>query len=74
MRMIGAFACGAASVAGAGLCVAAALAFTDPEFLATAEVILLAHIPVMLVEGCVTALAASFVAKARPELLGGVFS
>ena len=63
-RIVGAFCCGALSVAGAGL-----LSFSAEGFLRTAQILFLAHIPVMIVEGVITALAVSFIAKVRPEIL-----
>ncbi|MDR2391505.1 MAG: cobalt transporter CbiM [Planctomycetota bacterium] len=68
-RMFGAFCSGALSVAGAALCTALALGFTDEGFWTSAKILFLAHIPVMAAEGCVTALIIAFIAKNRPELL-----
>lgn len=68
-RLFGGFCCGAFSVAGAGLLTALALGFSAEGFLRTAQILFLAHIPVMLVEGVITALAVSFIAKVRPEIL-----
>jgi cobalt/nickel transport system permease protein len=69
LRTIGAFCCGALSVAGAALCTALALCLTDEGFWTSAEILLAAHIPVMIVEGVIVALIVTFIAKARPELL-----
>ena len=68
-RTLAAFCCGALAVAGAGLLTAASLAFTDEGFLQAARLLFLAHIPVMIVEGIVTALAVSFLSRVRPEIL-----
>ncbi len=68
-RQAGAFCCGAFSVAGAAICTALALALADEGFLTSARILLAAHIPVMLLEGCIAALAVSYIAKTRPELL-----
>lgn len=65
----GAFCCGALSVAGAALCTALALGLTDEGFLTSAKIILLAHVPVMALEGGMVATAVAFVARSRPELL-----
>ena len=59
----------ALSVAGAGLLTALSLSFSAEGFLRTAQILFLAHIPVMIVEGVITALAVSFIAKVRPEIL-----
>jgi len=69
LRALGAFCCGSLSVAGAALCTAFALWLTNEGFWTSAKVILLAHVPVMILEGVITALAISFIAKSRPELL-----
>lgn len=66
-RTAGAFLCGSASVLLAGLFTSTALALTDESFLAVAKTILLAHIPVMLLEGGFTVLVVGFLAKSRPE-------
>ncbi|MDL2314534.1 cobalt transporter CbiM [Desulfovibrio sp. OttesenSCG-928-C14] len=68
-RGLAAFCCGALSVAGAALCTALALGFTDEGFWTSAKILFLAHTPVMLLEGIISALAISFIAKSRPELL-----
>lgn len=69
MRMVGAFLCGAASVAGAALCTASALGFSDEGFRTSAKILFAAHVPVMVLEGCIVALIVEFVAKTRPALL-----
>ena len=68
-RLVGAFCCGALAVAGAGLLTALSLAYTDQGFVRAAQLLFLAHVPVMIVEGIVTALTVSFLARVRPELL-----
>ena len=69
LRTVGAFCCGAMSVAGAGLLTALSLSFTSEGFLQAARILFAAHIPVMIAEGIVTVLAVSFLARVRPELL-----
>jgi len=69
IRSVTAFCCGAFSVAGAALLTALSLAYTDEGFLQAARLLFVAHIPVMVVEGIVTMLAVSFLAKVRPEIL-----
>ena len=68
-RLLSGFLCGALSVAGASLLTALSLAFTDEGFLRSAELLLLANIPVMLIEGVVTAMILGFVTRVRPEML-----
>lgn len=69
VRATAAFCCGAFSVAGAAVLTAASLAFTDEGFLQAAQLLFLAHVPVMIVEGIVTMLAISFLSRVRPEIL-----
>jgi cobalt/nickel transport system permease protein len=69
MRTMGAFCCGALSVAGAGLLTALSLAYTNEGFLQAARLLFLAHVPVMIVEGIMTTLIVSFLSRVRPELL-----
>ena len=68
-RALAAFCCGAGSVLGAAVCTAASLAFTDEGFAAAAKLLLLAQIPIAVVEGLVTVSAVAFVARVRPEML-----
>ena len=49
---------------------ALALAFTDEGFWLAAQLLLLAHLPVMLAEGLITMFTVSFIMRVRPELLG----
>ena len=69
MRLAGSFLCGVLSVAGAALFTALALALTDEGFWASAKILLLAHLPVMVLEGIMVALIVSYIAKTRPNLL-----
>ena len=68
--MAAAFACGALGVALSGLLAALALALSGDVFTATATVLFLAHIPVMIVEGIVTAFIFRLVRRVAPEMLG----
>lgn len=68
-RAVAAFCCGFLAVLGAGLLTAAALALSGEAFVATAKVILLAHIPIMVIEGVLTVMVVGFLAKVRPEML-----
>ncbi len=63
------FVAGAGAVLGAGLLVAAALALSGEEFLAAAEVVLIAHLPIMAVEGLLTSAVVSFLRRVRPQML-----
>ena len=70
---VGAFACGALAILLSGLLVAAALITTGQAFLEVAELVFLAHIPVMIIEGIVTLFILLFLKKVRPEMLEGIY-
>ena len=60
---------GAGAVILAALLMAASLIFTDENFLAIAATAIAAHLPVMVIEGIITAICVAFLAKVKPELL-----
>ena len=64
-----AFCGGALGVALAAVLTALALAFTSEGFWAAAQLLLLAHLPIMLAEGLITMFTGSFIARVRPEML-----
>lgn len=64
-----AFVCGAGAIALTALLVATALACSGETFYASALAVLAAHVPVMLIEGVVTALAYRLLSKAAPDML-----
>jgi cobalt/nickel transport system permease protein len=66
---VAAFACGFLSVLFSGLLVGLALIFTEENFLAISGLIIAAHIPVMIIEGIVSAVCIAFLIKVRPEML-----
>ena len=67
-RVIGAFLCGSVSVLLATLFTSGALALTDEGFLHAAEVLVLAHLPVMIAEGFFTVLVVGYLTKVRPDV------
>lgn len=69
MFLAAAFLCGALSVALSGVSVAACLLFSGEGFLQAAEFILWVHLPIMGVEGVITALICGFLKQVKPELL-----
>ena len=69
-----AFACGATAILLSGLLVAAALVFTGQGFLEVAEMVLVAHILVMIIEGIITLFVFLFLKKVRPEMLEGIYA
>jgi cobalt/nickel transport system permease protein len=56
-----------------GLLVAVALITTGEVFTEAAELVLLAHIPVMIVEGVITLFVFLFLKKVKPEMLEGIY-
>jgi len=63
------FACGFVSLTLSIAAVALTLLLTQKGFLVTVHVVLLAHIPVMVIEGIVTAFALVFLKKVKPEII-----
>jgi cobalt/nickel transport system permease protein len=66
------FAAGAGSILLSGILVAVCLVATGSAFAPAAKLILVAHIPVMMVEGFITLFIVEFLRKVRPEMLGQV--
>ena len=71
---VGAFACGFSAILLSALLVAAALISTGQAFLPVAELAVLAHFPVMLIEGIITLFIFLFLKKVRPEMLEGLYA
>jgi cobalt/nickel transport system permease protein len=65
-----AFACGFFAILLSSLLVALCLIFTGESFYQAAKVLVLAHLPVMVLEGVVVAFCLAFLMKVKPELLG----
>jgi len=68
-----AFACGFLAVFLSGILVAICLLFTEESFMSVAKLIVLAHLPVMIIEGIITLFCVAFLARVKPELLGGIY-
>jgi cobalt/nickel transport system permease protein len=66
-----AFACGSCAVLVSGLMVGFSLYLTGEAFLPAAKLVVVAHFPVMLIEGFLTAACALFLRRVKPELLEG---
>lgn len=66
-----AFAAGALSVFLAGILVGLALVFTEKGFFKVATIVVMAHLPVMAVEGVITALCVGFLKRVQPSMLPG---
>ena len=69
IALILAFVCGFLAVLLSGIMVAAALVFTGEPFMQVAKLALIAHLPVMVLEGVLTAFCIGFLRKVRPEIL-----
>ncbi len=69
MSIASSFLSGFLAVFFAGIFTAFSLAFTGEEFLNVAKLILVAHIPIMCIEGVVTVLIVGFLKKVKPEIL-----
>jgi len=68
---LAAFACGFLAVLLSSLLLGLSLVFTAENFLKVSGIIIAAHIPVMIIEGIITAVCVAFLRKVRPEMLFG---
>lgn len=69
LNIAGGFIAGAGAVFGAGILVALSLYLSNRGFISAAKMIIAAHIPIMIIEGIITAIAISFIKKIKPELI-----
>ena len=67
------FLCGSVSVLLGSLMLAASLALTGDHFLVVAKIAVIAHIPVMVIEGLIAALCVRFLRRVKPEVLEVVY-
>jgi cobalt/nickel transport system permease protein len=65
-----AFGCGFMAICLSALLLALSLIFTGESFLEAAKILVVAHLPVMVLEGFVTAFCLAFLMKVKPEILG----
>jgi len=72
LAMIAGFAAGFISVFISGTLVASSLVFTGEEFMVAARLVVIAHFPVMVIEGIITASVVGFLRKVRPKILEGI--
>lgn len=68
-RLTGAFLGGFFGVAFSSLLTALALSFTSDGFKAAALALIMAHIPIMFIEGIITSFTVAFIMKIKPSLL-----
>ena len=69
IALIAAFACGALSVLLTALLVGVSLIFTEENFFEVAALVVTAHLPVMIIEGFITAFCVGFLKKVQPDSL-----
>ncbi len=67
--LLAGFGCGFCAVLFGGVIVGLALMFTEENFLKVALLVVTAHIPVMVIEGIVTAFCVAFLKKVQPAML-----
>ena len=67
--LLAGFGCGFCAVLFGGVIVGLALMFTEENFLKVAILVVTAHIPVMIIEGIVTAFCVAFLKKVQPAML-----
>jgi cobalt/nickel transport system permease protein len=72
LSMLTGFGAGLTGVGLGALFVAIALVTTGESFLNAAKIVVVAHLPVMIIEGIITAFCVVFLKKVRPEILGEV--
>ncbi|MFA6009033.1 MAG: cobalt transporter CbiM [Desulfobacteraceae bacterium] len=65
------FLCGFFSVLMSGLMVGITLALNGEAFFTAAKVVVIAHLPVMVIEGVLTSSCLVFIKKVKPEMLAG---
>jgi cobalt/nickel transport system permease protein len=66
-----AFGCGACAILLSGVMVGLSLYLTGESFLLAAKLVIIAHLPVMVVEGALTVACAMFLKRVKPELVEG---
>ena len=66
-----AFGAGFTAVFLSGILVAFSLFFSEESFFYIARLVVIAHLPVMIIEGFFTAFCIGFLKKVRPEIIGG---
>jgi cobalt/nickel transport system permease protein len=72
LALSAAFACGFLSVLLSALILGLALVFTEENFFEVSAIVIAAHIPVMIIEGLITAMCVAFLRKVQPNMLPGM--
>ncbi|MBW1768299.1 MAG: cobalt transporter CbiM [Deltaproteobacteria bacterium] len=74
VSMTASFLCGFGSVFMGSLMTALSLFFTGEAFLVIAKIVVVAHLPVMVIEGIITAFCVKFLKQVKPEMLETVYA
>jgi len=69
LRLIGGFFSGALAIFLSAIMVALCLFLTGENFIHAAKTVVVAHIPIIIIEGIITALIVDFIYKVKPEML-----
>ena len=68
-RPVAAFGAGGLAIFLSSLLMALALTLSDSGFLATAKIIVVANVPIMIIEGFITMFTVAFLGRVQPEIL-----
>lgn len=71
LALVATFACGFLSVFLSAIILALSLLFTEENFFEVSAIVVAAHVPVMIVEGIITAICVAFIRKVQPAMLPG---
>jgi len=71
IALTAAFACGFVSVFLGAILVGLSLVFTEENFFKVSTMLVIAHLPVMIIEGIITGFCVSFLKKVQPSMLPG---
>ena len=71
LSLLASFACGFLAVFLSAIILGLALLFTEENFLEVSAIVIAAHIPVMIIEGIITAICVRFIRKVQPAMLPG---
>lgn len=74
VSMAASFLCGFGAVFLGSLMVGLSLVFTGEPFFAVAKLVVVAHLPVMVVEGLITAFCVRFIKQVKPEILEVIYA
>jgi len=74
MSIVFSFLCGFCGILFGSLILALALIFTGEAFFAVAKLVVAAHLPVMVIEGLITAFCVQFLKRVKPEMLEVVYA